>query len=50
MYVFSYCAVLEKNRMQTLGFARMDSDLIKEAILSSIVVLVKVAGLLYSLL
>ncbi len=40
--------VLEKERMQTLGFARMDLEQIKEARLSRIVALGKGAGLLNS--
>ncbi len=42
------CPVLEKVRMQALGFARMDPDQIKEARLSGIVALGKGAGLLNS--
>ncbi len=41
---------LEKIRIQTLGFAKIDSEQIKEARLSRIVVLGKGAGLLNSLL
>ncbi len=37
--------VLEKVRMRTLGFARMDTEQIKEATLSGIVALGKGAGL-----
>ncbi len=40
--------VLEKVRMQTLGFARVDTEQIKEAKLSGIVVLGKRAELLIS--
>ncbi len=40
--------VLEKLRMQTLGFARMDPEQIKEVSLSGIVALGKGAGLLNS--
>ncbi len=40
--------VLEKVRMQTLGFARMDLEQIKEARLSGIIALFKGAGLLIS--
>ncbi len=42
------CSVLEKVRMQTLGFARMESEQIKEERLSGIVALGKGAGLLNS--
>ncbi len=47
-YILCECLVLEKIRMQTLGFARMDSVEIKEARLSSIVASGKGAGLLNS--
>ncbi len=40
--------VLEKIRMQTLNFVRMDLDQIKKARLTSIVTFGKVAGLLNS--
>ncbi len=36
-HILCECVVLEKIRMHTLGFARMDPDQIKEARLSSIV-------------
>ncbi len=42
------CPVLEKVRMQTLGFVRMDPEQIKEARLSGIVALGKGAGPLSS--
>ncbi len=48
VYILSEYSVLEKIRMQTLGFARMDQEQIKEAGLSGIVVLGKKAGLLNS--
>ncbi len=44
------CPVLEKVRMQTLGFTRMDLEKIKEARLSGIMALSKRAGLLKNLL
>ncbi len=44
--VLCECLVLEKIRMHTLGFARMDPDQINEARLSGIAVLSKEAGLL----
>ncbi len=40
------CLALEKLRMQTLGFARMDPEQIKEVRLSGIVALGRRAGLL----
>ncbi len=49
-HILCECLVFEKIRMQILGFARMDSDQIKEARLSSIVAFGKGAGLLNSLL
>ncbi len=45
-YIICECLVLEKIMMPTSDFARMDPDQIKEARLSSIVVLNKGAGLL----
>ncbi len=42
------CLVLEKVRMQTLGFARMDPNQIKDARLSSIAALGKGTGQLNS--
>ncbi len=39
------CPVLEKVRMQTLGFAKMDPEQIKDARLSGIVALGKGTGL-----
>ncbi len=50
VHILGECVVLEKVRMQTLGFARMDPEQIKEARLSGIVALSKGAGLLNSLL
>ncbi len=44
-HILYECLVLEKIRMQTLGFARMDPNQIKEAILSSSMVLGLGAGL-----
>ncbi len=43
-HILCECLVLEKIRIQTLGFARMDSDQIKEARMSSIVTFSKGAG------
>ncbi len=48
IHILRECLVLEKVRMQTLGFARMDREQIKEARLSGIVALGKGAGLLHS--
>ncbi len=48
VHILCECPVLEKVRMQTLGFARMDPEQIKETRLSGIVVLGKGAGLLNS--
>ncbi len=42
------CLVLKKIRMQTLGFARMNPDQIKDTRLSNIVIFGKRAGLLNS--
>ncbi len=50
VHILCKCPVLEKVRMQILGFARMDAEQIKEARLSGIVALSKGAGLLNSLL
>ncbi len=36
VHILRECSVLEKVRMQTLGFARMDPEQIKEASLSEI--------------
>ncbi len=47
-HILCECPVLEKVRMQTLGFARMDPEQIKETRLSGIVALGKGAGLLNS--
>ncbi len=44
-HILRDCLVLEKIRMQTLGFARMDPDQIKEARLISIVAFGKGDGL-----
>ncbi len=49
-HILYECLTLEKIRMHTLGFARMDLDQIKLARLSSIVALDKGTGLLNSLL
>ncbi len=49
-HILLECLVLEKIRMQTLGFARIDSDQIKDTRLSSIVTFGKGAGLLNSCL
>ncbi len=46
VHILCKCAMLEKVRMQTLGFARMDPEQIKEARLSGIAALGKEAGLL----
>ncbi len=48
VHILCECPVLEKVRMQTLGFARMDPEQIKEVRLSEIVALGKGAGLLNS--
>ncbi len=48
VHILCECPVLEKVRMQTLGFARMDPKQIKEAWLSVIVPLGKGAGFLNS--
>ncbi len=48
VHILCECPVLEKVRMQNLGFARMDPEQIKEARLSGIVALGKGAGLLNS--
>ncbi len=45
-HIVCECPVLETVRMQTLGFARMDLEQVKEARLSGIVALGKGAGLL----
>ncbi len=47
-HILCECLVLEKIKMQTLGFARVDPDQIKEARRSSIVALGKRTGLLNS--
>ncbi len=47
-HILCECPVLEKIRMQTLGFARMVLGQIKEARLSSIVAFGKGTGLLNS--
>ncbi len=49
-YILCECLVLEKIRMQTLGFARMNQDQIKEARPSSTMALGSEAGLLNSAL
>ncbi len=41
VYILCECSVLEKLRMQTSGFARMDPEQIKDAKLSGIVALSK---------
>ncbi len=46
VHILCECPKLEKIRMQTLGFVRMDPDQIKEARLSNIVPLGKGSGLL----
>ncbi len=46
VHILCECPVLEKVRMQTLDFPRMDPEQIKEARLSGIVALGKGAGLL----
>ncbi len=46
VHILSECPALETKRMQTLDFARMNPDRIKEARLSSIALLGKGAGLL----
>ncbi len=48
VHILCKCPVLEKVRMQTTGFARMDPEQIKEARLSGIVAFGKGAGLLNS--
>ncbi len=48
VHILCECPVLEKVRIQTLGFARMNPEQIKEARLSGIVALGKGAGLLNS--
>ncbi len=48
VHILCECSVLEKIRMQILGFARMDPEQIKGARLSGIVALSKGAGLLNS--
>ncbi len=48
VHILCECLVLEKVRMQTLSFARMDPEQISKARLSEIVALVKGAGLLNS--
>ncbi len=48
VHILCECPMLEKVGMQTLGFARMDREQIKEARLSGIVALGKGAGLLNS--
>ncbi len=48
VHILCECLGLEKVRMQTLGFARMDLEQIKEARLSGIVAVGKWAGLLNS--
>ncbi len=50
VHILRECPALEKKRIQTLDFARMDSDQIKEVRPSSIVPLGKGAGLLNSTL
>ncbi len=45
-HILCECLALEKIRMQTLGFARMDPDQIKEVRLSSIVAFGNGAGLI----
>ncbi len=47
-HILCECLVLEKIRMRTLGFARMDPDQIKDARLSSVVAFGKGNGLLNS--
>ncbi len=48
VHILCECPVSEKVRMQTLGFARMDPEQIKEARLSGIVAFGKGTGLLNS--
>ncbi len=48
VYILCECPVLEKVRMQTFDFARMDLEKIKEERLSGNVILGKGAGLLNS--
>ncbi len=50
VHILCECPTLEKTRMQTLCFAKIDPEQIYEARLSSIVALGKGAGLLNSLL
>ncbi len=44
IHILCECQVLEKVRMQTLGFARVDMEQIKDARLSGIVALGKSTG------
>ncbi len=48
VHILCECPVLEKVRMQTLGFARMNPEEIKEGRLSGIVALGEGAGFLNS--
>ncbi len=48
VHILYGCSTLEKLRMQTLGFARMNPEKIKKARLSGIMALGKGAGLLNS--
>ncbi len=48
VHILCECPVLEKLRMQTLGFARMDPEQIKEARVNGIVSLGKGTGFLNS--
>ncbi len=48
VHILCECLVLEKVRMQILGFTRMDPEQIKEARLSGIIALGKRVGLLNS--
>ncbi len=48
IHILRECPVLEKVKMQTLSFARMDPEQIKEARMSGIVAFGKEAGLLNS--
>ncbi len=50
VHILCECTVLEKIRMQTLGFARMNQKQKKEAGLSGPVAISKKVGLLHSLL
>ncbi len=45
VHILCECSALKKIRIQTFGFARMDPDQILEARLSSIIALIKRAGL-----